>query len=79
MKSPEELKKEFEKQGVKLDSDITVYCGSGVTASVDILALTLVGKFEDCKLYGGSWSEIGNIPKDHPRYLELEKLKNFKN
>ena len=76
MKSPEELKKEFEKQGVKLDSDITVYCGSGVTASVDILALTLVGKFDDCKLYDGSWSEYGNIPENHPKYVFLEKLKN---
>merc|ERR1712032_91253 len=30
LKSTEELKKEFEKQEVRLDNDITVYCGSGV-------------------------------------------------
>jgi len=76
MKSPEELKHEFEKQEVRLDNDITVYCGSGVTASVDILALTLLGKFDDCKLYDGSWSEYGNVPQDHVKYLTLEKLKN---
>jgi thiosulfate/3-mercaptopyruvate sulfurtransferase len=75
MKSTEELKKEFEKQEVKLDNDITVYCGSGVTASVDILALTLLGKFDVCKIYDGSWSEYGNIPADNEKYLELEKLK----
>lgn len=76
IKSPEELKKEFEKQGVRLDNDITVYCGSGVTASVDILALTSLGKFDQCKIYDGSWSEYGNVPEDHPKYQALEKIKN---
>lgn len=76
IKSPSDLKNEFEKQGINIDNDITVYCGSGVTASVDILALTLLGKFDNCKLYDGSWSEYGNIPEDHPKYIALNKIKN---
>ncbi|MBA2537411.1 MAG: sulfurtransferase [Actinobacteria bacterium] len=36
--------------------EIAVYCGSGITACVDILALARAGR-EDAKLYPGSWSE----------------------
>ena len=36
--------------------EIVVYCGSGVTACVDLLALARAGR-SDAKLYPGSWSE----------------------
>lgn len=40
-----------------LDADeIVVYCGSGITACVDLLALARAGR-EDAKLYPGSWSD----------------------
>ncbi len=40
-----------------LDADeIVVYCGSGITACVDLLALAAAGR-EDAKLYPGSWSD----------------------
>ena len=36
--------------------EVVVYCGSGVTACVDALSLTLAGR-PDVRLYPGSWSE----------------------
>lgn len=45
--------------------DIIVYCGSGVTACVNLLSLSLAG-FPPGKLYAGSWS-------DWCSYLLLEK------
>jgi thiosulfate/3-mercaptopyruvate sulfurtransferase len=36
--------------------EIVVYCGSGITACVDLLALERAGR-PDAKLYPGSWSE----------------------
>jgi len=47
-----------------LDADeLVVYCGSGVTACVDVLALTLAGR-DDVRLYPGSWSEWSEL--GHP-------------
>jgi thiosulfate/3-mercaptopyruvate sulfurtransferase len=37
------------------EDEVVVYCGSGITASVDILALERAGV--SAKLYPGSWSE----------------------
>ena len=37
-------------------AEIVVYCGSGVTACVDLLTLAQAGR-PDAKLYPGSWSE----------------------
>jgi thiosulfate/3-mercaptopyruvate sulfurtransferase len=36
--------------------EIVVYCGSGITACVDLLALAQAGR-DDAKLYPGSWSD----------------------
>jgi thiosulfate/3-mercaptopyruvate sulfurtransferase len=36
--------------------EIVVYCGSGITACVDLLVLAAAGR-EDAKLYAGSWSD----------------------
>ena len=35
---------------------LVVYCGSGVTACVNIFSLALLGR-EDATLYAGSWSD----------------------
>ncbi len=54
MKSPEELRKHF--APVLQYPEIIAYCGSGVTACVNILALHQAGR-TDAKLYAGSWSD----------------------
>lgn len=54
----EELRARFEAIGVRADAPVGVYCGSGVTAAADAVALTLAG-FEPA-LYPGSWSQWSN-------------------
>ncbi len=53
-KSPEELRRRYEALGV--DGTAAVYCGSGVNACHDLLALELAG-ISDARLYEGSWSD----------------------
>ncbi len=52
---PQRLRERFEDAGVRADAPLGVYCGSGVTASHNILALTIVGF--NAALYPGSWSQ----------------------
>lgn len=54
--SPADLRARFEQLGVTERSDVACYCGSGVTACHNILALKLAG-FPMPRLYPGSWSE----------------------
>lgn len=51
--------------------EIVVYCGSGVTACPNVLALTEAG-FRNVKLYGGSWSDWISY-KDNPIATGEEK------
>jgi thiosulfate/3-mercaptopyruvate sulfurtransferase len=55
-KSAGELRKRFEFLGATDDREIICYCGSGVTACHNVLALTMAG-FKNIRLYPGSWSE----------------------
>ena len=60
------LQAAFENAGVDLGKPVTTSCGSGITASVLLFALSLLGK-EDTALYDGSWSEWGadaDTPKE---------------
>ncbi len=52
----DQLRKRFEDLGIDDESDITCYCGSGVTAINNIMALMLAG-YPEPALYPGSWSE----------------------
>ncbi|MBD1548827.1 3-mercaptopyruvate sulfurtransferase [Roseibium aggregatum] len=56
--APDRLKEIFSDAGVDLEKPVTTSCGSGVTAAVISLALTLVGH-KDHTLYDGSWTEWG--------------------
>ncbi|GAA3651127.1 sulfurtransferase [Nocardioides ginsengisoli] len=54
-RSPHELAATYAEVGATADADVAVYCGSGVTAAHDVLALELAGV--RAALYPGSWSE----------------------
>jgi thiosulfate/3-mercaptopyruvate sulfurtransferase len=54
--TPEQLAARFKKLGVKKGQGAVVYCGSGVNATHDLLAMELAG-IDDVRLYEGSWSD----------------------
>ncbi|WOF23999.1 sulfurtransferase [Microbacterium betulae] len=58
---PDELRARFEEVGARVDRPVGVYCGSGVTASHAVVALTLAG-FSP-RLYPGSWSAWSNTER----------------
>ena len=60
-KSPEALRTGYERFGVGPANSPVVYCGSGVTACHDLIALELAG-FEAGRLYAGSWSQWSADP-----------------
>ena len=53
------LKQAFEAAGIDLTKPIITTCGSGVTAAILSLALTLLGHHNH-SLYDGSWADWGN-------------------
>jgi thiosulfate/3-mercaptopyruvate sulfurtransferase len=56
--APAQLARRFATLGVQPSTPVGVYCGSGVTAAHDALALTIAG-FAPA-LYAGSWSQWSN-------------------
>jgi len=55
----EELRRRFREVGVAQGTEVVSYCGSGVTACHNLLALELVG-FGPGRLYPGSWSQYSH-------------------
>ena len=66
-KSPVEIRDAFKEAGVIFGAKIILTCGSGVSASVLAMGLTLMGQeLQSCPIYDGSWSEWGgrsDLPK----------------
>jgi thiosulfate/3-mercaptopyruvate sulfurtransferase len=58
-KTPDELRKRFAKLGADGDKGAVVYCGSGVNATHDLLAMEVAG-LKKGRLYAGSWSDWSN-------------------
>ncbi|MEU5599421.1 sulfurtransferase [Streptomyces sp. NPDC020298] len=56
----EELRARFKNLGVSQDAEVGVYCGSGVSAAHEALALAVAGI--PAALYVGSWSEWSSDP-----------------
>lgn len=61
LKSPEAIAEAFTAAGVDLSKPVITSCGSGITAAILTLGLTLVGA-RDHALYDGSWTEWGGNP-----------------
>lgn len=60
MRSAEELRARFARFDIG-DGPVGVYCGSGVSAAQEVLALMVAGY--DAALYPGSWSQWSNHPE----------------
>jgi thiosulfate/3-mercaptopyruvate sulfurtransferase len=58
-KQPKTLREEFEAAGVTSPAEVVHYCGSGVTACHNLLAMEIAG-LSGSRLYPGSWSEWCN-------------------
>jgi thiosulfate/3-mercaptopyruvate sulfurtransferase len=55
-KTPEELRERFAALGADGENGAVVYCGSGVNATHDLLAMEVAG-LKKGRLYAGSWSD----------------------
>jgi thiosulfate/3-mercaptopyruvate sulfurtransferase len=61
-KSVLKLREYFTAKSVNIEQPITTTCGSGVTAAVVLLGLTMAGA-EQVSLYDGSWAEYAQHPE----------------
>ena len=58
LRSPEELQRMYTSVGVDGGTEVVAYCGSGVSANLDLLALEVAG-LGPGRLFVGSWSAWG--------------------
>ena len=60
-RSAEELRARYARLGAGDAEEVAVYCGSGVSAALEVAALRIAGI--DAALYPGSWSAWSNRPE----------------
>jgi thiosulfate/3-mercaptopyruvate sulfurtransferase len=60
--APDDLRARFAAAGVRAGDDVVAYCGSGVSACCDLLALERAGLGARARLYPGSWSQWSSDP-----------------
>jgi thiosulfate/3-mercaptopyruvate sulfurtransferase len=61
---PAEIAAALSRGGVRADQPVIAYCGGGISATVDLFALSLTGR-DDARLYDGSlteWSAHPDLP-----------------
>ena len=61
VKSPEQLRAAFAQAGIEPGTPVVSYCGSGVSACHNLLAMERAG-LGPGRLYPGSWSEWSRDP-----------------
>ncbi len=61
IQNPEQLRATFARAGIEAGTPVVSYCGSGVTACHNLLALEHAG-LGPGRLYPGSWSEWSRDP-----------------
>ncbi len=62
LRSPEDLREMYAAAGVDGETETVAYCGSGVSANLDLLALEVAG-LGGGRLFVGSWSAWGAAPE----------------
>ncbi len=68
LKTPRQLRAEFEALGLRPDAEIVPYCQGGYRAAHAYIALKMAG-YPKVRNYWGSWAEWGNrddVPIEHP-------------
>ena len=61
LKPKQDIRDAFNRAGVDLARPVVTSCGSGITAAILSLGLSLIGH-NDHALYDGSWAEWGSDP-----------------
>jgi thiosulfate/3-mercaptopyruvate sulfurtransferase len=60
-KTPDELRKLYQAEGITSDKDVVTYCRIGERSSHSWFVLKELLGFEDVKNYDGSWTEYGSL------------------